>query len=117
MTDFHAGEKHFFVYILCVASETMIDTMMCHNPMEKKRQEHIKELIMTEKAYIEDMRLVHEVYLLLFFLSRFYFSNLFHFLPFFNLLNLYNQAIIQHVVLFFFPPTKIFSTSLEYCVC
>lgn len=91
MTDFHAGEKHFFVYILCVASETMIDTMMCHNPMEKKRQEHIKELIMTEKAYIEDMRLVHEVYLLLFFLSRFYFSNLFHFLPFFNLLNLYNQ--------------------------
>jgi len=39
----------------------MVDTMMCHNPMEKKRQEHIKELIVTEQAYIEDMRLVHEV--------------------------------------------------------
>lgn len=29
--------------------------------MERKRQEYIKELIMTEQAYIEDMRLVHEV--------------------------------------------------------
>lgn len=48
----------------------MIDTMMCHNPMEKKRQEHIKELIMTEKAYIEDMRLVHEVYLFYFSFSK-----------------------------------------------
>lgn len=45
----------------------MIDTMMYHDPMERKRQEHIKELIMTEQAYIEDMRLVHEVFLSVFF--------------------------------------------------
>lgn len=31
--------------------------------MERKRQEYIKELITTEQAYIEDMRLVHEVFL------------------------------------------------------
>jgi hypothetical protein len=55
-------KKHCFVYILCVASESMIDTMICHDPMEKKRQEYIRELIMTEQAYIEDMRLVHEVF-------------------------------------------------------
>lgn len=50
----------------------MIDTMMCHDPMEKKRQEHIKELIMTEQGYIEDMRLVHEVFFfqIFFFLCR-----------------------------------------------
>ncbi|XP_012284787.1 intersectin-2 isoform X2 [Orussus abietinus] len=30
--------------------------------MERKRQEYIKELIVTEQAYIEDMRLVHEVF-------------------------------------------------------
>ncbi|XP_076478469.1 dynamin associated protein 160 isoform X8 [Bombus vancouverensis nearcticus] len=30
--------------------------------MERKRQEYIKELITTEQAYIEDMRLVHEVF-------------------------------------------------------
>jgi len=41
----------------------MIDTMMYHDPMERKRQEYIKELIVTEQAYIEDMRLVHEVFL------------------------------------------------------
>nr|XP_012216614.1 PREDICTED: intersectin-1 isoform X3 [Linepithema humile] len=49
-------------YVSPMSSESMNDTMTCHNPMEKKRQEHIKELIMTEKAYIEDMRLVHEVF-------------------------------------------------------
>lgn len=49
----------------------MIDTM-CHNPMEKKRQEHIKELIITEHAYIEDMRLVHEVFFNFFFEFTFY---------------------------------------------
>ncbi|XP_072755931.1 intersectin-1 [Anoplolepis gracilipes] len=48
-------------YVSPMSSELMIDTMY-HNPMEKKRQEHIKELIMTEQAYIEDMRLVHEVF-------------------------------------------------------
>jgi len=64
-------EEIFFVYILCVASELMIDTI-CHNPMEKKRQEHIKELIVTEQAYIEDMRLVHEVFFIFFFEFAFY---------------------------------------------
>ncbi|XP_011350007.2 intersectin-2 isoform X6 [Ooceraea biroi] len=49
-------------YVSPMSSESMIDTMMCHDPMEKKRQEYIKELIMTEQAYIEDMRLVHEVF-------------------------------------------------------
>lgn len=29
--------------------------------MERKRQEYIKELIVTEEAYIVDMQLVHEV--------------------------------------------------------
>ncbi|GAB1868196.1 Intersectin-1 [Camponotus japonicus] len=48
-------------YVSPMSSELMIDTI-CHNPMEKKRQEHIKELIVTEQAYIEDMRLVHEVF-------------------------------------------------------
>lgn len=31
------------------------------DPMERKRQEYIKELIATEEAYINDMILVHEV--------------------------------------------------------
>ncbi|XP_025267863.1 intersectin-1 isoform X8 [Camponotus floridanus] len=48
-------------YVSPMSSELTIDTI-CHNPMEKKRQEHIKELIVTEQAYIEDMRLVHEVF-------------------------------------------------------
>jgi len=45
----------------------MVDIVMYHNPMERKRQEHIKELIVTEQAYIEDMRLVHEVVFSIFF--------------------------------------------------
>ncbi|KAG5347923.1 ITSN2 protein, partial [Acromyrmex charruanus] len=48
-------------YVSPMSNELMIDTVMYHNPMERKRQEHIKELIVTEQAYIEDMRLVHEV--------------------------------------------------------
>ncbi|KAH0568927.1 intersectin-1 isoform X2 [Cotesia glomerata] len=32
------------------------------DPMERKRQEYIKELIATEEAYINDMILVHEVF-------------------------------------------------------
>ncbi|KAK0182732.1 hypothetical protein PV327_000835 [Microctonus hyperodae] len=32
------------------------------DPMERKRQDYIKELIATEQAYIDDMRLVHEVF-------------------------------------------------------
>lgn len=55
----------------------MIDTMF-HNPMEKKRQEHIKELIVTEHAYIEDMRLVHEVFSIFFFEFAFYSRFLIH---------------------------------------
>ncbi|XP_025153688.1 intersectin-2 isoform X3 [Harpegnathos saltator] len=43
-------------------SPMLNDSVICHDPMEKKRQEHIKELIATEQAYIEDMRLVHEVF-------------------------------------------------------
>lgn len=50
----------------------MIDTVMYHNPMERKRQEHIKELIVTEQAYIEDMRLVHEVFFSVFFFLFFH---------------------------------------------
>ncbi|XP_018307456.1 intersectin-1 isoform X3 [Mycetomoellerius zeteki] len=49
-------------YVSPMSNELMIDTVMYHNPMERKRQEHIKELIVTEQAYIEDMRLVHEVF-------------------------------------------------------
>ncbi|XP_011861112.1 PREDICTED: intersectin-1 isoform X2 [Vollenhovia emeryi] len=49
-------------YVSPLSSELSIDTVMCHDPMERKRQEHIKELIVTEQAYIEDMRLVHEVF-------------------------------------------------------
>ncbi|XP_020278373.1 intersectin-1 isoform X3 [Pseudomyrmex gracilis] len=49
-------------YASPMSSESMIDTMMSLSPKEKKRQEHIKELIVTEQAYIEDMRLVHEVF-------------------------------------------------------
>ncbi|KAL0103076.1 hypothetical protein PUN28_018401 [Cardiocondyla obscurior] len=48
-------------YVSPMSNELTIDTMY-HNPMERKRQEHIKELIVTEQAYIEDMRLVHEVF-------------------------------------------------------
>ncbi|KYQ52515.1 Intersectin-2 [Trachymyrmex zeteki] len=62
LTSSSNRRETFFVYILCVANELMIDTVMYHNPMERKRQEHIKELIVTEQAYIEDMRLVHEVF-------------------------------------------------------
>ncbi|XP_032679451.1 intersectin-2 isoform X3 [Odontomachus brunneus] len=49
-------------YVSSMSNESVIDTVICHDPMEKKRQEHIKELIVTEQAYIEDMRLVHEVF-------------------------------------------------------
>lgn len=50
-------------YILCVANEMTTNLLMAGlDSMERKRQEYIKELITTEQAYIEDMRLVHEVY-------------------------------------------------------
>lgn len=42
------------------------------DPMERKRQEYIKELITTEQAYIEDMRLVHEVFFIMSYLWIFY---------------------------------------------
>jgi hypothetical protein len=35
------------------------------NKEERKRQQHIHELITTEQAYIEDMTAVHEVWLFL----------------------------------------------------
>lgn len=54
--------KKCLVYILCVANEVTTDLLMAGlDSMERKRQEYIKELITTEQAYIEDMRLVHEV--------------------------------------------------------
>lgn len=34
------------------------------NKEERKRQQHIHELITTEQAYIEDMNAVHEVFIL-----------------------------------------------------
>lgn len=37
------------------------DPMAQLDAMERKRQEYIKELIVTEEAYIVDMQLVHEV--------------------------------------------------------
>ena len=43
--------------------------------IERKRQEYIKELITTEQAYIEDMRLVHEVFLNL--LNEFFYVHLY----------------------------------------
>ncbi|XP_071643999.1 intersectin-1 isoform X4 [Temnothorax longispinosus] len=49
-------------YVSPMSNELMLDTTICHDSMERKRQEHIKELIVTEQAYIEDMRLVHEVF-------------------------------------------------------
>lgn len=49
-------------YILCAANEMTTDLVVGGwDSMERKRQEYIKELITTEQAYIEDMRLVHEV--------------------------------------------------------
>ncbi|XP_033230304.1 intersectin-1 isoform X3 [Belonocnema kinseyi] len=50
-------------YVSPMSSEQMSDVLTAQlEPMERKRQEYIKELIATEQAYIEDMRLVHEVF-------------------------------------------------------
>ncbi|KAG7207393.1 hypothetical protein KM043_009047 [Ampulex compressa] len=50
-------------YVSPMSSELTTDFLMARlDPMERKRQEYIKELITTEHAYIEDMRLVHEVF-------------------------------------------------------
>ncbi|XP_051159795.1 intersectin-1 isoform X3 [Leptopilina boulardi] len=50
-------------YVSSMSSETINEVMMTQlEPTERKRQEYIKELIATEQAYIEDMRLVHEVF-------------------------------------------------------
>ncbi|XP_026300046.1 intersectin-1 isoform X8 [Apis mellifera] len=49
-------------YVSSMFNEMITDLMAGLGSMEKKRQEYIKELIMTEQAYIEDMRLVHEVF-------------------------------------------------------
>lgn len=67
------------MWVLCTASELTNEFMMSRlEPSERKRQDYIKELIATEQAYIEDMRLVHEVH------SIFYFQ--FVLLWFFSLL-------------------------------
>ncbi|XP_054002399.1 intersectin-1 isoform X6 [Hylaeus anthracinus] len=50
-------------YVSPMFNETTTDLVMGGlDSMERKRQEYIKELITTEQAYIEDMRLVHEVF-------------------------------------------------------
>ncbi|XP_076246231.1 dynamin associated protein 160 isoform X2 [Calliopsis andreniformis] len=49
-------------YVSPMSNEMTADLMIGLDSMEKKRQEYIKELITTEQAYIEDMRLVHEVF-------------------------------------------------------
>ncbi|CAK9797482.1 ITSN1 [Anthophora plagiata] len=50
-------------YVSPMSDEMTTDILMDGlDSMERKRQEYIKELITTEQAYIEDMRLVHEVF-------------------------------------------------------
>ncbi|XP_076392418.1 dynamin associated protein 160 isoform X5 [Megachile rotundata] len=50
-------------YVSPMSNEMTTELLMAGlDTMEKKRQEYIKELITTEQAYIEDMRLVHEVF-------------------------------------------------------
>ncbi|XP_046814362.1 intersectin-1 isoform X5 [Vespa crabro] len=50
-------------YVSPMSSKLTTELLMARlDPMERKRQEYIKELITTEQAYIEDMRLVHEVF-------------------------------------------------------
>ncbi|XP_014616737.1 PREDICTED: intersectin-1 isoform X1 [Polistes canadensis] len=50
-------------YVSSMSSKLTTELLMARlDPMERKRQEYIKELITTEQAYIEDMRLVHEVF-------------------------------------------------------
>lgn len=68
--------KKLFTYILCVANEMTTNLLMAGlDSIERKRQEYIKELITTEQAYIEDMRLVHEVFLNL--LNEFFYVHLY----------------------------------------
>lgn len=51
--------------------EVLADILMTHlNDTERKRQGYIKELISTEQAYIDDMKLVHEVRQILFSLQN-----------------------------------------------
>ncbi|XP_029038941.2 intersectin-2 isoform X7 [Osmia bicornis bicornis] len=50
-------------YVSPMSNEMTTDLLMAGlDSLERKRQEYIKELITTEQAYIEDMRLVHEVF-------------------------------------------------------
>ncbi|XP_076754423.1 dynamin associated protein 160 isoform X3 [Xylocopa sonorina] len=50
-------------YVSPMSNEMTTDLLMAGlDPMERKRQGYILELISTEQAYIEDMRLVHEVF-------------------------------------------------------
>ncbi|XP_047345543.1 intersectin-1 isoform X7 [Vespa velutina] len=50
-------------YVSPMSSKLTTELLLARlDPMERKRQEYIKELITTEQAYIEDMRLVHEVF-------------------------------------------------------
>nr|XP_031841629.1 intersectin-1 isoform X3 [Nomia melanderi] len=49
-------------YVSSMSNEMTTDLTFGLDAIERKRQEYIKELITTEQAYIEDMRLVHEVF-------------------------------------------------------
>ncbi|XP_043521564.1 intersectin-1 isoform X12 [Frieseomelitta varia] len=50
-------------YVSPMSNEMTTNLLMAGlDSIERKRQEYIKELITTEQAYIEDMRLVHEVF-------------------------------------------------------
>ncbi|XP_066583007.1 intersectin-1 [Prorops nasuta] len=49
-------------YVSPMFNDTSNYQMAIPNSKERKRQEYINELIVTEHAYIEDMRLVHEVF-------------------------------------------------------
>lgn len=49
------------MYYNYIVAEVTIKVKL--NKEERKRQQHIHELITTEQAYIEDMTAVHEVFI------------------------------------------------------
>lgn len=55
---FYKTNLNFLLYYNRVAEVTIKVKL---NKEERKRQQHIHELITTEQAYIEDMTAVHEV--------------------------------------------------------
>jgi len=51
-------------FLLCYNHVAEVTIKVKLNKEERKRQQHIHELITTEQAYIEDMTAVHEVFIL-----------------------------------------------------